>query len=356
MFRFIAGQLSAGKCLAIATVISRSGSGPREPGAMLVMTNDGRIQGTVGGGPLEAGTMEAAEAVLIDGSPRLLSFDLSAPELSESGMICGGRIEILVDRLDGGNPCLRKIFFELNRALEAGKRAVLIGSILTEPRRDAPVAGWGCMSGNEFDPGNLDDRCCDADRIGRELEAGAPVLSTLEGVRCFILPLDPPSRVFIAGAGHIGRALAEICRIAGFRTIVIDDREKFANPMRFPDAHEIRVIASYSAVSFDFPGRSAAHASDAIVIATRSHLHDRDALAGALRTRAGYIGMIAGRRKRDIIYRSLIEDGFTAEDLDRVHSPAGLDIGGRTPAEIAVSVAAEFISARSKQTIGKKAS
>ncbi len=348
MFRFIAGHLSAGKRLVTATVISRSGSGPREPGAVMVLPGDGPVLGTVGGGLLEGKTIEVARAALVDGRPRLLSFDLSNREASESGMICGGRVEILVDRLDGGNPDHRRIFQLLQEALDSGNRVRLIGSILVEPGGDV-ATGWGLIAGDNFAPGTLDRNFREAKRIGSGLQSDEPVLITDGDVRCFIQPIDLAERVWIVGAGHVGQALAGVCSIAGFRTIVIDDRSDFANRDRFPDSDEIRVIASYSEIWTESLHDRRAGASDSVVVVTRGHLYDRDVLAGALRTKAGYIGMIASRRKRDIIFRSLHDEGFAEEDIARVHSPIGLDIGARTPAEIAVSIAAELIAVRSKR-------
>ena len=275
MFRFIAGHLSAGKRLVIATVISRSGSGPREPGAVMVLPGDGPMLGTVGGGLLEGKTLEAARAALIDGRPRLLSFDLSNREASESGMICGGRVEILVDRLDGGNPDHRRIFQLLQEALDSGNRVRLIGSILVEPGGDV-ATGWGLMAGDHFDPGTLDGHFCEATRIGSGLQSDEPVLITDGDVRCFIQPIDLAERVWIIGAGHVGQALAGVCRIAGFRTIVIDDRSDFANRDRFPDSEEIRVIASYSEIWTESLHDRRAGASDSVVVVTRGHLYDRD--------------------------------------------------------------------------------
>jgi len=343
IYALIAERLLAGKRLVTATILSRSGSGPGEPGGMLVLTDDGAVSGTVGGGLLEARTIEVSRTVLADGLPRLLTFDLSAPEVSVSDMLCGGRIEILIDLLDGGMDDHRRIFGKLWETLASGRRAFLIRSILPIRAGDIQATGWGLLAGNDFDPGTLDARLHSATRILSGLRTSGPVLFHAETARCFVQPVDPPESVYIVGAGHIGWALAGVAHIAGFRTIVLDDRPEFADSRRFPQADEIGLIESYARA---LNGREI-HPSDKIVIATRGHLHDKEALAGALRTAAGYIGMIASRRKRDIIFRSLLDEGFTAGDMARVHSPVGLDIGARTPGEIAVSIAAEIVALRS---------
>jgi len=123
--------------------------------------------------------------------------------------------------------------------------------------------------------------------------------------------------------------------------VVIDDREEFADPRFFPEAKEISYIPFEGAME-----RLAIDKSSFVVIVTRGHMHDKTVLAQSLKTGAKYIGMIGSRRKRDIIYEKLLEEGFTKQDIDSVYSPIGLDIGAETPEEIAVSIVAELIKVR----------
>ncbi|MFW6373912.1 MAG: XdhC family protein, partial [Thermodesulfobacteriota bacterium] len=148
---------------------------------------------------------------------------------------------------------------------------------------------------------------------------------------------------FLFGAGHVSRQLAKLTQMVEFRTVVLDDRSEFANRDRFPGVDQVHVLDRFENT---FSGLST-DSNSFIVILTRGHSHDRTVLAQALRTQAGYIGMIGSHRKRDTIYRSLRDEGFTTADLDRVHCPIGLDIGGETPEEIAVSIVAEMIEVRS---------
>jgi len=131
----------------------------------------------------------------------------------------------------------------------------------------------------------------------------------------------------------------------GFRTTVLDDREEFASRERFPSPVEVVVLEDFS----DCLSKCPIDEESYLVIVTRGHLHDKAVLSQALRTRAGYIGMIGSKRKRDSIYRALLDEGFSRDDLGRVHSPIGLDIGAETPEEIAVSIAAELIQVRSRK-------
>ncbi len=232
MYTLIAEWLLTGRRLVTATILSRSGSGPGEPGGMLVLNGDGSVRGTVGGGLLEARTLEVSRTVLTDGLPRLLTFDLSASDVSVSEMLCGGRIEILIDLLDGGTDDHRRIFGKLRETLASGRRAFLIRSILPLRDRDIQATGWGLLVGNDFDPGTLDAHLRSATQILSGLRTSGPVLFHAETARCFIQPVDPPESVYIVGAGHIGCALAGIAHIAGFRTIVLDDRPEFADSRR----------------------------------------------------------------------------------------------------------------------------
>jgi xanthine dehydrogenase accessory factor len=127
-----------------------------------------------------------------------------------------------------------------------------------------------------------------------------------------------------------------------FRTVVIDDRAEYANAERFARADRINVVPSFHQA---FDGLDIDRDSF-LVILTRGHLHDKTVLEQALKTDAGYIGMIGSRRKRDLIYRELLDKGFTSEDLGRVHAPIGLAIDAETPEEIAVSIVAELIQVR----------
>ena len=133
--------------------------------------------------------------------------------------------------------------------------------------------------------------------------------------------------------------------MVGFRVWVLDDREAFANPERFPDAHRLSVLDGFERAFEDLE----VTADSYVIIFTRGHLHDKTVLARALATDAGYIGMIGSRHKRNAIYDALREDGIAQTQIERAHCPIGLAIGAETPEEIAVSIVAEMISHRSKK-------
>lgn len=160
-------------------------------------------------------------------------------------------------------------------------------------------------------------------------------------LQVFVEPILPPPRLFIFGAGHVGLAVYKVASLAGFETVVVDDRDKYANRERFPDAHDVRAGDMDEIMSSLSPGDSSY-----IVIVTRGHRHDLRALRWALETPAHYIGMIGSGRKVLSIYQQLESEGVKPDSFKRVFAPIGLDIQAATPEEIGVSIVAELIAIR----------
>ena len=157
----------------------------------------------------------------------------------------------------------------------------------------------------------------------------------------FIEPVFPDPRLVIIGAGHVGKALASVARFSGYRTTVIDDREEYANPAHIPDASEVIIN------DFADPLRGVVIGRETnVVIATRGHTNDLDALKAVLQTPAGYIGLVGSRRKKAILFGNLLGAGFPREEIERVIIPVGLPIGSVTPEEIAISIMAQIIENR----------
>lgn len=160
-------------------------------------------------------------------------------------------------------------------------------------------------------------------------------------VLVFIEPVIPEPALLILGAGHVGRALTKVAAFSGFRVTVIDDREEYANRDNLPDAHEILVRDFGDSISGVVAGSCAY-----IVIATRGHNHDLEALKTALRTDARYIGLVGSRRKRTLLFKTLSEEGFSEDDIGRIIIPVGLPIHSTTSEEIAISIMAQMIQQR----------
>lgn len=160
-------------------------------------------------------------------------------------------------------------------------------------------------------------------------------------VLVYIEPIIPEPRLVILGAGHVGKALTRVAKFAGFRTTVVDDREEHANRENIPEADEI-VVHDLG----DIFSRILIDEGSYIVVATRGHNHDLDALKAALQTKAKYIGLLGSKRKRALLFKTLGEAGFSKDDVGRVVTPVGLPIGSVTPEEIAISIMAQIIEKR----------
>lgn len=342
LWQRITEALDRSEPVVLATIVRRQGSGPREAGASMAVWKEGGTLGTIGGGPLEARVQEMAWKAHQDHRAALERFSLRADDAQAGGMLCGGDLEVLVDYLDPNDPACGEVFRRLLGAHGEGRLAWLVRSLRTGEKGPALRTGIGLLTEEGLDAGSLKLACCDKERLIRERRPDETVLLDCGDTLCLLQPIGRKKTVFIFGAGHVAQSLAPICALAGFRVVVIDDRTEFAVRERFPTAAEVRWTSSYPE---EF-GRLAIDRSGFVVIVTHAHDHDRTVLVRALKTDARYIGMIASRRKRELILASLAEEGMGQEELGRVHSPIGLDIGAQTPGEIAVSIAAELVAVR----------
>jgi len=325
----------------LATIIRQHGSTPRGIGAKMIVADNGKGFGTIGGGLLEATVMERAQEILSGAPSCIISFDLTSRDAADLGMICGGDVEVLLDHIEPTDSH-REIFTAWNDALQHAKDC-----------RFVTVIHWGDSKNGQVEHGLIQE---DGKQLGRiSLPADTLQELTWKGKSNLAMKLierdnalilvertQAPVTVYIFGAGHVAQPTAHLAALVGFRVVVLDDRKQFANPERFPAAHQVEVLPDFSHV---FAHRSLG--SDAfVVIITRGHRHDRVVLAQALETQAGYVGMIGSRKKIKKTFDILIESGVSQEALDRVHSPIGLDICAETPEEIGVSSVAERIIAR----------
>jgi xanthine dehydrogenase accessory factor len=306
----------------------------------MAVAMNGDTLGTVGGGLLEAEILALAEAVLRERRPALRTFSLAGLELSEDGMVCGGRMEILVECLEGPAAAL---YGRIVRNLDLGRSCRVVRSIGTAAGGGAVETGLAVADEDGFHAGSCDLSLPEVEKRILEVQGTEPFLIEAGPVRYFVETAVPPDTLFLFGGGHVGRELAPLAALAGFRTVVLDDRREFAGRERFPAAAETVVLDSYENCCEGLRIGRAGY----VVIMTRGHAFDREVLSSALKTPARYVGMIASRRKRDTIFRFLREEGIPGGTLAKVHSPIGLDIGARTPFEIAVSIVAELIAVRS---------
>jgi xanthine dehydrogenase accessory factor len=313
---------------ATATVVKTERSAPRDPGAVLAVSEKGEVAGSVTGGCVEPAVYEEAQGVLSGGPPRLLEFGIADDEAFEVGLPCGGTVHIFVDELDPG----------------------LVTPIATAVREERPVALAINVDGPEIGAKQLvygdGSENGEVAQKARELLArGQTGFVTVGDTEVFVSSFAPRPRMYVFGAIDFASTLARIGRFLGYRVTVCDARAKFVTPLRFPDVDELVV---------DWPDRFLASAPvderTAICVLTHDSKFDVPILKQALSTNAGYIGAMGSRRTTERRAERLREEGVADEAMTRIHAPIGLSIGSRSPEEVAVAIAAEVISVFNAKT------
>lgn len=329
--------IEQGERFAVATLVDAHGSTPQKVGARLLVRADGSSIGTLGGGCIEAEVWEVAKLAITSGEPTTLDFTLNEDIAVDYGLACGGTERILVD------PTFAQSDLGLARrmlgAASGERRGIVISVVDGSPNLTAArkMAVWEDGAA-ERDLGDAQAAALQLAQRLIETPRPKPALVTLAGgVQVFADVFAEPPEVVIIGGGHVGRAVATVAHTLGYRMTVIDDRQDFANSVRFPEAHKV-VAGDIEEAITSHP----ANRNSAIVIVTRGHKYDYQALSAAARSNAGYIGLMGSRRKVALIYRQLLRDGVPEERLRDIHAPIGLDIGAVSPEEIAVSIMAEI--------------
>ncbi|WP_045220104.1 XdhC family aldehyde oxidoreductase maturation factor [Desulfonatronum thioautotrophicum] len=342
----ILALLETGQSVALATIVSLSGSAPRTPGTRMVVLADGTILGTIGGGRLEAEVIQAGLESLRSGRGRLRRFALTGTDTSEMDMICGGVLDVLVEPLPATaeNIALLRTF---GRLRATGKELLMISTLRDDPGEPGRLISERLLverstDGPVFHPARPVNHELLQPLLETAMAGRCAKLFSLETMRVVIEPVPAFTTIHLFGAGHVSREVAVLAQRVDFRVEVSDDRTEFANSQRFPQADAV-LVPKDMATALE-PTRI--HPDSYVVILTRGHKYDMDILAQALRTEARYIGMIGSRRKRDAIYEALRGQGFTDTDFSRVHCPIGLDIHAETPAEIALSIVGELVNVR----------
>ena len=319
---------------ALAVVLEAKGSAPQGAGASALFTSKKLIAGTVGGGAIEADVRKKAASALRRAAPLVAGYSLKGKAAGESG-ICGGEVRVLIDPRPEKH---QNVFDELARSLDAGRPGVLTTMVIPgSGGRIALKRDWITAKARSA----LDNEIVDS------FSDGVPRLAKVRVGRgsgvakeelLFTEPVFPPSRLVIVGAGHIGRAVSHFGRLLDFEVTVIDDRREFGNRRNLPDAD--RIIRADIGKAL---GTVTIKPDTYIVIATRGHEYDAEALRACVRYGASYIGMVGSRTKIALMREEFLAKRWaTPAQFDRVHAPIGLPIGSKTVQEIAVSIAAEL--------------
>lgn len=294
--------------MVLVTIIDTKGSAPRHSGSKMLVTRNGIIEGTVGGGTGEYESM--LEAINILDSKKNLVMDITrlGDDPKDSLMICGGINKLMLQYIDANTKAVFNSTLELNNIGQSVKlRTDLIdGNICIVDFDEKEIAGY------------------------------------------FYDVISPMNKLLILGGGYVGYAIYELADILGFEVTVFDDRPEFATKDRFPKAVCLesgnfnKLIDNYKFNSHTY-----------VTIVTRGHLQDAECVKGVIRKENKYVGLIGSKRKISLIIEDLKESGYSEEEINRIHAPIGLNLGAETPEEIAVSIMAEIIGVKYGKKIKK---
>jgi xanthine dehydrogenase accessory factor len=345
VFKSAIDILERGGKAAMSTIIASKGSLPMSEKSKMLVTPEGQIIGTVGGGCLEADVWAEARRVMEEGKSRIQKFVLTEKYAGESGLNCGGVVEILTEPLPEQGCDIFRAILELK---DTGHRGTLV-TILTDHPRYPEGRRKLLLCDDGHSVGSLGDAALEAyvARKGWEILQGEQFaildyqLDEGSTLKLFMEPILPTPTVYVFGGGHVSFFVVRAAKLAGFKVKVIDDRPAFANKERFPEA-DATVVMAFDRVreAFDF-GQD-----DYIILVTRGHQHDQHILEQIYDCQARYIGMIGSKSKIAKMWKRLQAQGVGREYLERVHAPIGLNIGADTPEEIAISIVAELIRER----------
>lgn len=287
---------------AMATLVRTRGTTPRKEGTKMFVAEDGSVFGSVTiGGCVDARVMEHAGEVIAQSSPRLLELQLGDEEAWEIGLTCGGAVDVFVEPVTDE---LLALYEEARVASQSG-RSVSLETIIAGERAGA-------------------HRLTDSASRGEEV---------------FVETLRAPLTLVIFGAGAVAMPLVGFAKALGFRTIVVDGRPKFANRERFPNADDLRI-----GIVSEIASELSLDAMTPVVLTAHDYKIDLPVLQRALQSAAPYIGLLGSRKRGAAILQLLREEGATDEQLARIRVPVGLDLGGDSSAEIALSIASEIVA------------
>jgi xanthine dehydrogenase accessory factor len=345
----IPGKIAESDNLALATVIETHGSTPQKHGRSALFGPSGLVAGTIGGGVLEGRVQLIAKESSKTKVSGIHHFNFDHDISFRQDAICGGQATILVDASPEDH---NAVFNQIKESLQNKIPGVLVTIVKEAGEKDVKIARYWVTSMKEnILPGE------NKDLISRDLKellsSSDPEdfrkleLDTGEAENRVLVLLEhlfPSSQLIIAGAGHIGRALAHLGKILDFEVTVIDDREEFANKSNIPDADHVVVEDIGKALQYLGKGPDTY-----IVIVTRGHDDDAKALRPCINSQAAYLGMIGSKSKIAKMHSHFVKNGWaTEEQWSAIHAPIGLEINSKTVEEIAVSIAAELVLERNR--------
>ena len=339
--------LAEGRRFAAATLVETVGSAPLDPGAVMLIDEVGKIEGSVTGGCVEGALVEEAREVLAGGAPRLRTDGISDDEAAGVGLMCGGTVRVFVEELgaDAGAVVARAL------AAVQEDRPAAIATLFDGPSAGSRMALVDGEMIGSLEVTDLLDRTVGRDLRGALDQAvsgirryGADGAAMGSDLRVYFQAYSTPPSMVIFGAIDFSVAVARVARELGYRVTIVDAREPFLASPRFPEAAETVV---------DWPDRYLASrelgSRDVVLVFTHDPKFDQPALTSALASGAGYVGALGSRRTHQKRVERLREEGVAEEDIERIAAPCGLDLGARTPAQTAVSILAEVIATQNRR-------
>ena len=315
----------------IVTIIASSGSTPRGAGATMAVFRDGSSAGTIGGGAVEYAAQQHAAHMFSSGHSHISSYELEKNDVADLGMICGGDVTVYYEYVDAADKRNRELLGFMRTAFDRNVNSWVVRRF-----------GKGSTETAVFDDDGLHFAVDIKEGEIRSLLGNAPELTEGE-IQFYTEPLTRTGKVYVFGGGHVARELVPVLSHVGFSVDVYEDREKFAKPELFPGVVNI-ILHGFDRIS----EKISISDEDFVVVMTRGHQMDFEVLDQVLRTPARYVGCIGSSRKVAATKERLIKAGVAESAFERLYSPIGLRIKADTPAEIAISIAAEMIKFRAE--------
>lgn len=332
LLKTLASRIKEGKDTVLVTIIASSGSTPRGIGSKMLVAEEGRIYGTIGGGAVEHKSREMAQALLQDRNSCEHDFRLKKEDVENLGMICGGAVKVFFKYVPASDSETLAICEKAEELFAKGDDLWLIYDIADDCRLGLYTKATGYIGVDA--PAWLDEK------LTRH-----PLRQLLDGRDMYVEQINSSGIVYVFGGGHVAQELVPVLTHIGFRCVVLDDRENFIREDLFPDA-EKRILCDFENIAQSVNITS----EDYCCVMTRGHSFDTVVQAQLLRTPAYYIGVVGSRSKKVAVNRKLVNDyGIDESEIARIITPIGLMIKAETPAEIAISIAGQLIEIRAER-------
>lgn len=336
LFEELLRVLAGGEDAVLVTIIASSGSTPRGAGSRMLVRRDGTTRGTVGGGAVEyQATLTAMESIKKKAS-HIKGFTLNRNQVADIGMVCGGDVVVYFQYISPDDTVFAEFGKKVLDALLRDEDSWLLLDITDETCWQMGLYSRSTgLLGME-----MPETALDAGLFGNRT-----LQKEVEGRKYYIEPLVQAGTVYVFGGGHVAQELVPVLDHVGFRCVVMDDREEFANKAVFPQAAET-IVGDLERIGDYIDVRPC----DYVCVMTRGHQYDYYIQRQALSLKPCYIGIMGSRNKIRVVTEKLMDDGFSREEIEACHMPIGTEIHAETPAEIAISIAGELISIRAART------